>query len=119
MPETTPTLALPLIAAGQAQKHVTHNEALIQLDALVQLACRDKDLGAPPASPAEGDRYLVLSAGPTGACPARSPSSRTGAGGASRRNRAGSPGSSTRTNSTSSRRPDGSGSAAPSGSSRP
>ena len=67
MPETTPTLALPLIAAGQAQKHVTHNEALIQLDALVQLACRDKDLGAPPASPAEGDRYLVLSAGPTGA----------------------------------------------------
>ncbi|MGU3361124.1 DUF2793 domain-containing protein [Methylobacterium sp. M6A4_1b] len=67
MPETTPNLALPLIAAGQAQKHVTHNEALAGLDALVQLACRDKDLGAPPASPAEGDRYLVLSASPTGA----------------------------------------------------
>ncbi len=67
MPETTPTLALPLIAAGQAQKHVTHNEALIQLDALVQLACRDKDLVAPPAGPAEGDRYLVLSPAPAGA----------------------------------------------------
>ncbi|KQO69318.1 DUF2793 domain-containing protein [Methylobacterium sp. Leaf89] len=67
MPETTPILALPLIAAGQAQKHVTHNEALIQLDAVVQLACRDKDLAAPPAAPAEGDRYLVLSPAPTGA----------------------------------------------------
>ncbi|KQP38268.1 hypothetical protein ASF49_04440 [Methylobacterium sp. Leaf104] len=67
MPETTPNLALPLLAAGQAQKHVTHNEALTGLDALVQLACRDKDLGAPPADPAEGDRYLVLSPSPTGA----------------------------------------------------
>ncbi|WP_247636328.1 DUF2793 domain-containing protein [Methylobacterium sp. 37f] len=67
MPETTPSLALPLIAAGQAQKHVTHNEALMGLDALVQLACRDKDLGAPPPTPAEGDRYLVLSPSPTGA----------------------------------------------------
>jgi hypothetical protein len=67
MSETTPHLALPLIAAAQAQKHVTHNEALTGLDAVVQLACRDKDLAAPPASPAEGDRYLVLSPAPTGA----------------------------------------------------
>ena len=59
MADTTPSLALPLIAGGQAQKHVTHNEALALLDALVQLAVIDKDLAAPPASPAEGDRYLV------------------------------------------------------------
>ncbi|WP_336487289.1 DUF2793 domain-containing protein [Methylobacterium nigriterrae] len=67
MPETTRNLALPLIAAGQAQKHVTHNEALALLDALVQLACLDKDLAAPPPNPQEGDRYLVASANPTGA----------------------------------------------------
>lgn len=67
MAETTRNLALPLLAAAQAQKHVTHNEALALLDALVQLACLDKDLAAPPASPAEGDRYLVTAAAPTGA----------------------------------------------------
>jgi hypothetical protein len=32
----TPHLALPLMAAAQAQKHVTHNEALRLLDGLVQ-----------------------------------------------------------------------------------
>ncbi|MDP4021403.1 DUF2793 domain-containing protein [Methylobacterium sp. NEAU 140] len=67
MSDATPNLGLPLIAAAQAQKHVTHNEALGLLDALVQLACLDKDLAAPPASPADGDRYLVTAAAPTGA----------------------------------------------------
>ena len=67
MPDATQNLALPLIAANQAQKHVTHNEALVRLDALVQLACLDKDLATPPAAPAEGDRYLVVAAVPTGA----------------------------------------------------
>jgi hypothetical protein len=52
-------LGLPLLAAAQAQKHVTHNEALLALDALVHLACLDRDLSAPPAAPGEGDRYLV------------------------------------------------------------
>lgn len=56
---TTRNLALPLIAAAQAQKHVTHNEALGLLDALVQIACLDKDRSEPPSAPAEGDRYLV------------------------------------------------------------
>ena len=36
----TPRLSLPLLAAGQAQKHVTHNDALTRLDALIQLAVR-------------------------------------------------------------------------------
>ncbi|MCC0809144.1 DUF2793 domain-containing protein, partial [Methylobacterium sp. W2] len=48
MSQTTDNLALPLIAAAQAGKHVTHNEALVVLDRLVQLACLDKDLTAPP-----------------------------------------------------------------------
>ncbi|CAO4162806.1 DUF2793 domain-containing protein [Methylorubrum populi] len=67
MADATPSLALPLIAAGQAQKHVTHNEALALLDALVQLAVLDKDRTAPPTSPAEGDRYLIVSNTPSGA----------------------------------------------------
>ncbi|MBA1158045.1 DUF2793 domain-containing protein [Microvirga mediterraneensis] len=62
---STPHLALPLLAAAQAQKHVTHNEALASLDALVQLAVRERNRSAPPALPEEGDRYLVGS-GATG-----------------------------------------------------
>ncbi|KAB2914601.1 MAG: DUF2793 domain-containing protein [Hyphomicrobiaceae bacterium] len=62
----TPNLTLPYIIAAQAQKHVTHNEALRALDAIVQLMVMDKDLSAPPASPADGARYIVA-AGATGA----------------------------------------------------
>jgi len=63
---TTPNLGLPYIDAGQAQKHVTHNEALRVLDTLVQLAVLDRDLAAPPVSPAEGQRWIVKT-GATGA----------------------------------------------------
>ena len=59
-------LHLPLLAAGQAQKHVTVNEALIMLDDLVQLSALSATLDVPPAAPAEGARYLV-GATPTGA----------------------------------------------------
>ncbi len=62
----TPRLALPLIDGAQAQKHVTHNEALLLLDALVQLAVLDRDLTAPPGAPGEGERWLVA-VGATGA----------------------------------------------------
>lgn len=62
----TPHLGLPTIAAAQAQKHVTHNEALRTLDALVMLAVLDREHSAPPAAPAAGDRYLVKATG-TGA----------------------------------------------------
>jgi len=64
--DTTPRLRLPFIAAAQAQKHVTHNEALTLLDDLVQLAVVAAGLDAPPPSPAEGARYIVGPA-PTGA----------------------------------------------------
>ncbi|MBN9309880.1 MAG: DUF2793 domain-containing protein [Devosia sp.] len=63
---TSTHLKLPFILPAQAGKHVTHNEAIAALDTLAQLAVLDRDLAAPPASPAEGDRYIVA-AGPTGA----------------------------------------------------
>ena len=65
MSDITTHLLLPYILAAQAQKHVTHNEALRLLDAMVQLSVMDRDLMAPPASPADGDRYIVAS-GATG-----------------------------------------------------
>lgn len=62
----TPNLGLPYIDAGQAQKHVTHNEALRSLDTLVHLAVLDRDLAEPPESPTEGARWIVK-AGASGA----------------------------------------------------
>ncbi len=54
-------LQMPLMSASQAQKHVTHNEALRVLDAIVMLSIIDRDLTAPPGSPSEGDRYIPAS----------------------------------------------------------
>ncbi|PYC47366.1 ribonuclease III [Litorivita pollutaquae] len=59
MPDQSPILSLPYIAPSQAQKHVTHNEALRKLDAIVQLVALDNALTAPPAVPNEGDCYIV------------------------------------------------------------
>lgn len=59
MTDTTPRSGMPLLAAAQAQKHVTHNEALLQLDALGCARILDRDLTAPPGSPGDGDTYLI------------------------------------------------------------
>jgi len=59
-------LQLPYIMASQAQKHVTHNEAVRALDALVQIGVTNQVLTAPPGSPADGERYIPAS-GATGA----------------------------------------------------
>ncbi len=66
MPDDSTHLHLPYIAANQAQKHVTHNEAIRLLDALVQMSVISRTLMAPPATPADGNRYIVA-AGATGA----------------------------------------------------
>jgi hypothetical protein len=63
--DTSPNLILPYLAAGQAQKHVTVNETIERLDALVQLAVASATTSAQPASPADGALY-VLPAGKTG-----------------------------------------------------
>ena len=65
MSDNSPILSLPLIQPSQAQKHVTHNEAMLVLDVAVQLAVKDRDLATPPLAPVTGDRYIVA-AGATG-----------------------------------------------------
>ena len=62
----TPNLVLPYLAANQSQKHVTVNEALRRLDALVQVTVQSMALASPPGSPVEGQRW-ILPAAPTGA----------------------------------------------------
>lgn len=66
MSEQSTILNLPYIQPSQAQKHVTHNEALRALDLLVQTAVSSRDIAAAPVTPAIGDRYIVA-ASATGA----------------------------------------------------
>lgn len=63
MADTAPRTALPLLAAGQAQKEITHNEALLRLDGLVHPALESRFLTTPPTAPTSGQLWLV----PTGA----------------------------------------------------
>ncbi len=56
---SSPNLNLTYLAASQAQKHVTVNEALRVLDALCNLAVKDRNLSAPPGGLADGDVYIV------------------------------------------------------------
>ena len=57
--ELTPRLSLPWLIAAQAQKHVTLNESLALLDALVACRVLSRTTAAQPADPAEGDLYLL------------------------------------------------------------
>jgi hypothetical protein len=59
MSDTSPALGLPFIMASQAQKHVTHNEALRVLDAIVQLAVDSLPLATPPVDAETGQRFIV------------------------------------------------------------
>ncbi|WP_170754253.1 DUF2793 domain-containing protein [Ruegeria lacuscaerulensis] len=59
MPQVSPRLDLPFIQPSQAQKHVTHNEALRQLDMIVQLSVVATDASNPPVAPAQGEVHAV------------------------------------------------------------
>lgn len=59
-------LGITIMEPSQSQKHVTFNEAITQLDALLHLSVISRGLSTPPSSPTSGDRYLVASGG-TGA----------------------------------------------------
>lgn len=65
MPDNSTVLSLPLILPAQAQKHVTHNEALRILDVAVQAAVTDRALTVAPATPVQGQRHIIA-AGATG-----------------------------------------------------
>ena len=66
MSETSPILGLPYIQPSQAQKHVTHNEAIRTLDGIVQLTLTETDATSPPGVPQSEDVY-ALGAGAGGA----------------------------------------------------
>ena len=57
----TQQFKLPLLQAAQAQKHVTHNEALAILDAVAQLRITSATQTVPPTGASDGDTYSVAS----------------------------------------------------------
>lgn len=57
---TTPNFAITELAASQAQKYVTVNEALRVVDTAMNLTVIRADNTAPPGSPSEGDKYIPL-----------------------------------------------------------
>ncbi len=59
MTDTTSRIALPLIAAGQAQKEMYHNEALVRLDLLVQASAEAIGVNAAPIEPMPGQCWIV------------------------------------------------------------
>jgi hypothetical protein len=56
---TTARFGFPYIAADQAQKHVTHNAALDTIDAAIGGLVASATTTTAPASPGEGDAYIV------------------------------------------------------------
>lgn len=66
MTDTTDRLSLPLLAAGQAQKEATHNEALALADMLVQPVIQSLAPATVPASPTSGQCWII-GTGATGA----------------------------------------------------
>lgn len=63
--EDSARLALPLLAPGQAQKEMWHNEALALLDIAVQAVVEEVGRDTPPATPQPGQCWIV-GAAPTG-----------------------------------------------------
>lgn len=67
MSETsTARLALPMLFAGQAQKEMTHNEALTALDIAVQASVVEIHAEIPPVDPEPGQCW-ILGEAPEGA----------------------------------------------------
>jgi hypothetical protein len=60
--DDTPRLGMPLLAAGQAQKELLHNEALAILDILVGAAVEGPPDTAPPGNPVPGASFIVAKA---------------------------------------------------------
>lgn len=65
MAEVSDRYALPLLQTAQAQKEVTHNEAVTAIDSLLHLAVETATLAVPPFAPTGGTGWIV-GASPTG-----------------------------------------------------
>lgn len=63
--ENTQRFNLPYIMPSQAQKHVTHNEAVRLIDGLLHIHLVDIDANTPPTAPVEGHAFGLGNA-PTG-----------------------------------------------------
>ena len=59
MTDISANLSLPYLLASQAQKHVTFNELVNKIDALLMLSVLSMAKTAPPDTPAEGQRYII------------------------------------------------------------
>jgi hypothetical protein len=59
MTDTTDRLALPLLSAGQAQKEMHHNEAIVRLDLMTQAAAEAIGIDDPPAEPLTGQCWII------------------------------------------------------------
>lgn len=57
--ENTTNLKMPLLVSNQSQKEITHNEALIIIDNILQNGVVDKNLTTPPSNPNTNDIYIV------------------------------------------------------------
>ncbi|MBB5685815.1 DUF2793 domain-containing protein [Sphingobium boeckii] len=55
----TPRLRLPMLAAGQAQKEIVHNEALALAEMLIQPCAQSLGENDPPAAPEPGRNWIV------------------------------------------------------------
>ncbi|QDZ08671.1 DUF2793 domain-containing protein [Sphingomonas panacisoli] len=62
----TDRFSFPLLQPGQAQKEMSHNEALTALDLLIQPTAEAIGLDTPPTAPDSGQSWIV-GAAPTGA----------------------------------------------------
>jgi hypothetical protein len=50
---------MPMLASGQAQKEVTHNDALMMIDRRMQLAVVSRRLSSPPSQAKVGSAFIV------------------------------------------------------------
>ena len=55
----TNKLGVPLIAADQSQKHVTHNDAMNRFDQMVHQTVINRTTSTPPVSPSDGHAYII------------------------------------------------------------
>ena len=57
--DATPRLGFPFLAMGQAQKELTHNQALVMADFLIQPVVQSANLLAPPPALTAGQCWIV------------------------------------------------------------